>query len=302
MRLDGRVYLVTGGNRGLGFFTALRLAEGGASVVLGCRNAERARSAVRAIQVKVSGASVSTLPLDLAKPASIAAAGRRVRDFERLDGLIENAGLVHFPRARHETPEGLELIRATNFYGHFALTAAALPVLERTPGSRIVTLGSLSVLAARPRLDDLQLARHYNGLHAYALSKVATASFGFELDRRLRASGSGIRALVAHPGYAISGRTRRVPGVNEPSRLTRFLDNFQAPIAQSKERGAAPIVRAATDQEARGGDYYAPLYGLRGPAVRRRPPRVVTDPVLATAIWADAEAVTGARVDLRGNG
>lgn len=291
--LAGRVYLVTGGNRGLGFFTSLRLVERGASVVLGCRNPERARAAVRAIQLKVPGAAVTTLPLDLARPASVAAVGERLQGFERLDALVENAGLVHFPRGRHETPEGVELIRASNFYGHFALTAAALPVLERTEGSRIVTLGSLSVLVARPRLDDLQLEHGYGGFQAYALSKLATASFGFELDRRLRAAGSGIRALVAHPGYAISGRTRRVPGVNEPSRVTRFLDNVQAPIAQSKERGAEPVVRAVTDPDARGGDHYGPLLGMRGRAARTRPPRLATDPALAAAIWSDAEAVTG---------
>lgn len=291
--LADRVIVVTGGNRGLGFFTALRLAERGASIVLASRNAERAGAAVHAIQVAVPGAAATTLPLDLAEPRSVAAAGERLRDFERLDAVVENAGLVHFPRRRHETPDGLELIRATNFYGHFALTAAALPVLERTEGSRVVTLGSLSVLGARPRLDDLQLRRRFGAFHAYALSKLATSSFGFELDRRLRAARSGIRAIVAHPGYAISGRTRWVPGVNEPSRLTRLLDNLQAPVAQSKETGARPVVRAVTDPDAQGGDYYGPLLWLRGRAVKARPPGIVTDRALAAAIWADAEAATG---------
>src|SRR5690606_19005487 len=154
--------------------------------------------------------------------------------------------------------DGLELIAATNFFGHFALTAAAVPALERTPGSRVVSLGSIASMLVSLRTDDLQLTRRYSSWQAYAQSKIMLSSFGFELDRRLRAQGSGIRSLVAHPGYSISGRTPRVPGVNEPSRLKRFVDTLQSPFTQGKNQGADPVLMAITDPDAAGGSFVGP--------------------------------------------
>ena len=102
------------------------------------------------------------------------------------------------------------------------------PTLAQTPGSRVVMLGSLASRLSTFRVDDLQLVRGYSGWRAYAQSKIAVQVFGFELDRRLRLARSGVISLVAHPGYSISGRTPRIRGVNEPTRMTRFVDNLQA--------------------------------------------------------------------------
>lgn len=147
----------------------------------------------------------------------------------------------------------------------------------------------------RPHLDDLQ-SRRYRPFHAYAQSKIMLQSFGFELDRRLRSAGSGVRSLSAHPGYAISGRTPRVPGVNEPRRFKRFRDALQAPVAQGKDRGALPIVRAATDPAAFENDgpvYYGPRWMLKGDAERETPAAVTTRRDVAELIWAEAERATG---------
>lgn len=289
----GKVVAVTGANAGIGFWTAYQLAGTGASVLLLARNAERADAAAQAIRAHIPAADLTVVPLDVADLASVRDAGARLAELPRLDVLVNNAGIVHAPRHREQTVDGLELVTGTNFFGAFALTAAALPALERTPGSRVVSLGSLSTLLVRLNTDDLQLERHYSSWSAYATSKIMLTSFAFELNRRLEARGSATRSLVAHPGYSISGRTRTVPGVNEPSRFTRFIDTLQTPFTQSKEHGAWPIVRAAIDPDAAGGSFHGPRYLIKGEPVAATPARVTRDPRIASAIWAEAEVATG---------
>ncbi|MCP2031457.1 NAD(P)-dependent dehydrogenase (short-subunit alcohol dehydrogenase family) [Okibacterium sp. HSC-33S16] len=293
----GRVAAVSGANAGIGFWTAYALAGTGASVQLLARNPERADAAMRAIRAHVPSADLTVVPLDVADLASVREAGSRLADLPRLDVLVNNAGIVHAPKRRDQTADGLELVTGTNFFGAFALTAAALPALERTPGSRVVSLGSLATLLVRLNTDDLQQERgRYSGWTAYASSKVMLSSFGFELDRRLVARGSVTRSLVAHPGYSISGRTRTVPGVNEPSRLDRFVDILQTPFTQSKERGAEPVVRAAIDPAAEGGTFYGPKYLVKGESVELKPAQATRDPRVAAAVWAEAEVATGVQL------
>ena len=289
----GKVAAVTGANAGIGFWTAYQLAGTGASVLLLTRNSKRADAAARAIRAHVPTADLTVMPLDVADLASLRDAGARLADLPRLDVLVNNAGIVHAPRHRERTADGLELVTGTNFFGSFALTAAALPALERTPGSRVVSLGSLASMLVRLNTDDLQQERRYSSWNAYAYSKIMISSFGYELDRRLVARGSATRSLVAHPGYSISGRTRAVPGVNEPSRLDRFVDTLQTPFTQSKEDGAWSIVRAAIDPSAEGGTFYGPRYLVKGEPVVMKPARITTDERVAAAIWAEAEVATG---------
>jgi NAD(P)-dependent dehydrogenase (short-subunit alcohol dehydrogenase family) len=289
---QGRVVAVTGANAGIGFWTSLALADAGASVLLACRDLRRADAASRAIRARVPDADLTVLRLDTADLSSVRAAGEHLAGLERLDALVNNAGVVHPPRRRVETSDGLELIAATNFFGAFALTAAALPALERTTGSRVVSLGSIASWLVSLRLDDLQLERRYTGWRAYAQSKILLSSFGFDLDRRLRTRGSGIRSFVAHPGYSISGRTARVPGVNEPSHGKRFVDSLQSPFSQGKERGAESVVRAVADPDAVGGTFFGPRYLMKGEAHEAWAAPVTIDRGVAQAIWAEAEVAT----------
>ena len=290
----GRVVAVTGANAGIGFWTSYALAGAGASVLLLCRNSDRADAAARAIRAHVPDADLSVVQLDTADLASVRTAGAQLAGLDRLDALVNNAGIVHPPRRRVQTADGLELIAATNFFGAFALTAAALPALERTPGSRVVSLGSIASTLVSLRLDDLQLSRRYSGWQAYAQSKILLSSFGYELDRRLQQQGSGIRSLVAHPGYSISGRTPTVPGVNEPSRAKRFVDGLQAPFTQGKDRGAQSVVRAVADPDAAGGTFFGPRYRVKGAPHEARPAHITTDEQVARAIWAEVEVATRA--------
>ncbi|KQW08610.1 hypothetical protein ASC66_05585 [Leifsonia sp. Root4] len=301
----GKTIVVTGANAGLGFFTSEQLARAGASVVLACRNQSRADAAARAIRARVPGAAVGTLALDVASLDSVRAASAELLNLERIDGLVLNAGIVHPPRRREFSADGLELVLATNYLGHFALTAELLPALLRTPGSRVVALGSMISRLLDSPLDDLQLAGGYQPWRAYAQSKIAMQVFGFELDRRLRAASASVAsaeaaghpartsAFVAHPGYSIGGRTPRVAGVNEPSRLKRFVDNLQAPITQGKDRGAWSIVRAVADPAAHGGQYWGPRYIIKGQPRLQAPSATSLDRAIAERVWRESEALTG---------
>ncbi|TFD84491.1 SDR family NAD(P)-dependent oxidoreductase [Cryobacterium lactosi] len=296
---SGRTFVVTGANSGLGYFTGEQLAGAGAHVVLACRNPAKAAAAAVAIRGRVAGASVSTLEVDLADLTSVRRAAERMLEFPQLHGLILNAGIVHPPTDRSVSLDGTELVLATNYTGHFLLTSLVLPVLQQTPGSRVVSLGSLITRLLDSSLEDLQLETTYNGGKAYAQSKIAMQVFGFELDRRLRSAGldgpAGVQSLVAHPGYSISGLTPGIRGVKEVSRAKRFVDTLQGFVgAQGKNTGAWSTVRAAIDPAATGGQYYGPRFLTRGVPTVQHPTRTSLDRGIADRLFARTEALVGA--------
>jgi NAD(P)-dependent dehydrogenase (short-subunit alcohol dehydrogenase family) len=301
----GRTFVVTGANAGLGYFTSEQLAAAGASVVLACRNPAKSAAAVAAIRGRVPGADVSTLQLDVADLGSVRAAAERMLELPRLDGLVLNAGIVHPPVDRQVSLDGTELVLATNYTGHVLLAGLLLPALQRTPGSRVVSLGSLITRLMDSALDDLQLEVSYTNWKAYAQSKIAMQVFGFELDRRLRAAGlggpAGVQSLVAQPGYSISGLTPGIRGVNEVGRQKRFVDTLQGFVgAQGKDAGAWPTVRALIDPDARGGQYYGPSLLTRGRPVLQRPTRTSLDRGVATRLFARTEHLLDTEFPLPG--
>lgn len=300
--LTGRTAVVTGANKGIGFFTGAALAGAGAHVVLACRDVERADAAARAIRARCARdgvrASVEVLQLDTSSLDSVAAAARALVDRERIDLVVANAGVVHPPQTRQTTVDGNELVLGTNFLGHFALLAGLMPALRRSSGARVVSLGSMATRLSSLLLDDLQLERSYAPWRAYAQSKIAVESFGFELDRRMRAAELDATSVVAHPGYSISGRTPRVPGVNEPSRMTVFADSLQAPFTQGKDRGARSVLAAATHPHAVGGSYWGPRWRVKGAPVKQDPAWVCADPAVAQRVWEFAEQATGLRFEV----
>ncbi|MFT4230345.1 MAG: SDR family NAD(P)-dependent oxidoreductase [Microbacterium sp.] len=296
--LAGRRYLVTGSNAGLGFFSSEQLARAGAHVVMTGRNPNRLAAARAAITARLADAGlhadVETLLLDTSNLGSIRAAAATARARRGLDGLLLNAGIVHPPRRRETTPDGHEVVFATNVLGPFAL-AGELLVSLASAGGRMVWIGSLSTSMWAYDPVDPQLVDGYTAWRAYVQSKVATTVLGIEADRRLREAGVRVGSVVAHPGYSTSGRTPRVAGVNEPNRLGRFADNLQAPFSQSKEHGAWALVRALVDPDAEGGDYWGPRWRVHGEPARQAPPGIARHPDVAARVWEACEAATGVR-------
>ena len=256
-----RSFVVTGGSRGIGYFVAEQLAAAGHRVVIAARSQKRADVAAASIARHVPAAEIDFVELDTASLDSVAAAAEQLGP---IDGLALNAGLTSPTQGRELTVDGLERVMATNYIGHFALTARLFPKLTTT--ARVVAMGSMSTRLVRADVENLQqLDGPYSSSKAYAYSKHAMQAFGFELDRRLRASGSGIRALVAHPGFALDVQAPRRPGINDQvSAKNRLGQQLLRPMTQGKDAGAAAMVRALTDPEVQGGEYYGPPNGLKG--------------------------------------
>ncbi len=184
-----RTVIITGANSGLGAVTARELARAGAEVILAVRNTGKGEAAAQ----QMSG-DVEVRQLDLQDLASV----RQFADgVDRVDVLINNAGIMAGPYA--VTANGFESQIGTNHLGHFALTNLLLPKLT----DRVVTVSSIMHRMGVVKLDDLNWQRRrYRPWLAYAQSKIANLLFTGELQRRLAAVSSPLRALAAHPGYS----------------------------------------------------------------------------------------------------
>ncbi|MGW6601704.1 oxidoreductase [Streptomyces sp. NPDC055036] len=273
---SGRTAVVTGGNSGIGLATVQALAAAGAPVVLAVRDPERGEAAAAGVH-----GSVEVRRLDLADLASVrefAAAWRGA-----LDVLINNAGVMNTPESR--TKDGFETQFGTNHLGRFALSNLLLPHIT----DRVVTVSSEAhKKPGTPRIhfDNLGLTGEYRPRTAYSQSKLANLLFTLELQRRLAAAHSPVRALAAHPGWATTNLQR-----HGGSALSRAVMRI---VAQDSGAGALPTLYAAV-QDLPGASYVGP--DGRG-EVRGRPTLVgrsaaASDPAVARHLWAVSEELTG---------
>lgn len=290
---EGRIFLVTGGNAGIGYFAAEQLAAAGAIVILGSRDRAKAEAAMASIRSRVPGAHVRHLQLDLADLSSLKTAVDRL-DLDHLDAVVHNAGVALDDPPRRETEDGHELMFGTNHLGHFALTQWLAPLLCAAPAGRIVTVGSFAARSERLDLDDLQSTQDYRPKRAYGRSKLAQMCFGFELDRRLRAVGSTVLSVVAHPGGALDSLTPSRPPVSVTTPGERLRALPSALLVQGKDAGAWPVVRAVLDMEVQGGQLWGPrVFGLRGIPRREPVPSHMADPAVAARLWATSGELVG---------
>ncbi|MDT5143578.1 MAG: hypothetical protein QOI79_2941 [Mycobacterium sp.] len=285
----GRVAVVTGANTGLGYETALALAEHGAHVVLAVRNLDKGKDAAARITAKGPRGEVALQELDLTSLESVRAAARQLRaDHEHIDLLINNAGVMWTPKST--TKDGFELQFGTNHLGHFAFTGLLLDRLLPVAGSRIVTVSSVGHrIRADIHFDDLQWERRYSRVAAYGQAKLANLLFTYELQRRLASHGTTI-AAAAHPGGANTELAR-----NLPAPLAPVVSLLLPLTAQDPASGALPTLRAATDPAVLGAQYYGP----DGFAEQRGYPKIVAsskkshDAGLQRRLWTVSEELTG---------
>ncbi|MFD6188862.1 SDR family NAD(P)-dependent oxidoreductase [Streptomyces sp. NPDC060275] len=290
---EERNFLVTGGNAGIGYFAAEQLATTGALVVIGSRNPAKADAALASIRSRVPGARVRHLYLDLADLPSLKTAADSL-DLGRLDAVVHNAGVALDDPPRRRTKDGHELMFGTNHLGHYALTRWLAPLLSAAPAGRVVTVGSFAARSERLDLDDLQSTRDYRPKRTYGRSKLAQMCFGFELDRRLRAVGSTVLSVVAHPGGALDSLTPPRPPVSTTTPGERLRGLPAALMVQGKDAGAWPVVRAVLDSEVQGGQLWGPrVFGLRGRPRREPVPAHMADPAVAAQLWAAGAELTG---------
>ncbi|WP_414938695.1 SDR family NAD(P)-dependent oxidoreductase [Amycolatopsis sp. cmx-11-51] len=270
-RAEGKTFLVTGGNAGIGYFTAEQLAGSGATVLLGSRNAAKAAAAMTSIRSRVPDTSLGHLRLDLSDLASLKSSVDTL-EIERLDAVVCNAGVLLENQPRRETADGHELTFATNHLGHFVLVHHLMPLLEAAEAGRVVTTGSFVGKSAKLDLDDLQSKRDY---------------------QPKRAAGSTALSVVNHPGGALDSLTPPRPVHAAPSGR-KFPAGL---LLHGKEAGAWPAVRAVLDPDVRGGEMFGPrVFGLRGEP-RLEPVRgKLADTALAARLWAASVGLIGVEV------
>ena len=292
----GSTFAVTGATAGIGYFVAEQLASTGAEVVLMGRDRVKLDTAKREILRRVPAALLSDVLVDLSDLASVRAAGASLGARPRLDGLVANAGIISVGKHRRTTAQGHELAVGTNHLGHFALIGAAMPALERTPASRIISTGSYITGRIPFDPDDLLSEKTFHPRRAYAQSKHATEIFGFELDRRLRQAGSTTSSIVAHPGGALDQMTPHRLGIGGASGPMRLAFSLGRGFAHGKHHGAESLVVAALDQTVSGGSYIGPRRRTHGRPVVAVPPASSIDPALGVELWRRSEELTGTRM------
>ena len=232
--------------------------------------------------------------LDLAELASVRKFGEAEATRGPIDLLMNNAGVMLVPR-REMTVDGFEMHMGVNHLGHVALTALLLPALAAAPAGRVVSLSSTAHRAA-PRLDrSLNQTGRYSPMGAYGQSKLATLLFGLELDRRLRAVGSAVTSVIAHPGWSA---TELMARDDHPGLVTAFSRKATAILGSSATEGARSQIAAAIDLSIPGGSFIGPAFGLRGRPHRSSMNSAASDPRSAAWLWDVSNGLTGAEFDL----
>ena len=274
----GKVALVTGGTSGIGKATAMALAAMGADVVVVGRDRERGERAAEEIRAQTGG-RVDLALADLSSQAEVRNLAEEFkRRYDRLDVLVNNAGLVQSTRT--ETVDGLESTFAINHLAPFLLTNLLLDVLKKSAPSRVVTVSSEAERWGNIDFDDLQSKKKYRGFPVYGMTKLANIMFTYELAERLE--GTGVTATCMHPG-AVNTRF----GTSNRGPMTLLFRLFK-PFMRTPDQGADTVIWLASSPEAEGlsGRYYADRKPLE-------PKKIANDPAACRRLWEESERLTG---------
>lgn len=289
----GRTAVVTGANTGVGLEVARGLATLGATVVLACRNTEAAAAARHDILRSAPAARIDVVQLDVSDLASVRSCADELRaGYPVIDILVNNAGVMH--QTRQLTVDGFEGDFGTNFLGPFALTGLLLDRVLASEAGRIIAVSSKTHRSGRIAFDDLTLEGSFTAGVAYTQSKLAQLMACYELQRRLESVGSPTISLAAHPGGTRTSILREQSGAVRWvfNRRARYLTGW---FTQGPAAGALPMLRAATDPAAVGGQFYGPggRFEQIGPPVLVRAAGRAQDVDAQQRLWKVAEELTG---------
>jgi NAD(P)-dependent dehydrogenase (short-subunit alcohol dehydrogenase family) len=241
---DQQVMLVTGSTSGLGREVARRLASQGAHVIVHGRNRERGMELVAEIEAEGRG-SARFYAADFASFDQVRAFAEAIlRDYHRLDVLVNNAGVGSTPNERQLSEDGHEYRFQVNYLSSFLLTHMLMPRLLASTPSRIVNVSSL---AQRPiDFDDVMIEHNFSGGRAYAQSKLAQVMFTFDLAEQL--AGTGVIVNSLHPATYMPTGMVASAGVQP-----------RATIGE----GADAVMQLITSMELEGGQFFRGLQPSR---------------------------------------
>jgi NAD(P)-dependent dehydrogenase (short-subunit alcohol dehydrogenase family) len=265
--MDGKVCIVTGANAGIGKATAVGLAQRGATVVMVCRSAERARLARQEIIDRSGSQAVHLLLADLASQNDIRQLAQTLLDqFPQIHVLINNAAII--PLRRSVSVDDVELQLAVNHLAPFLLTNLLLDRLKASAPARVITVSSGVHRGATINFDDLQSERRYHHTNVYSMTKLMNVLFTRELARRLQ--GSSVTAYSLHPGVPSTKLSAHYAGRegHERASFPELMDAAQTSI----------YLATAPDIEHLSGDYFANSQVQQSTAV-------ANDPTLAQKLW-----------------
>lgn len=285
--LSGKTILITGANSGLGLEAATILGSKGAEVIMAVRNLKKGEEALAKIKGLYPKAKVELMQLDLSDFDSIRNFANKFHArYKTLDVLMNNAGVMN-PVKRELTKQGFEIQFGTNHLGHFLLTGLLLDVLKNTPGSRVVTQSSIMhKIKADIHFDDLNWEKRYDKVEAYSQSKLANLLFTYQLNNLLKANKANVIAVASHPGYTDTNLQ------NTSGLMVSIMNKL---IAQRVDMGTLPILRAATEKELTGAEYFGPtkMMETRGYPEKVESSEKSRDAEMAKKLWAVSEKLTG---------
>ncbi|WDF55598.1 oxidoreductase [Mucilaginibacter sp. KACC 22063] len=288
---ESKTVLITGANSGLGLQAAMVLSAKGAHVIMTARNIEKGQEAIAGIKRKFPNAKIELMHMDLADFDSIRKFSVEFHhQYSQLDILINNAGIMS-PKHREATKQNMEVQFGVNHLGHFLLTGLLLDVLKNTPHSRVVVQSSNAhhekFMKPAIHFDDLNWEKSYNRFQSYSQSKLANLLFAYELDRKLKANQLDMIVTAAHPGWTKTNLQNSMGFF-----VTRILNNI---IGQDLPTGTLPILRAATEENLKGKEYFGPtrMNGLRGNPELVKSSNLSYDQALAKKLWEVSEKITG---------
>jgi NAD(P)-dependent dehydrogenase (short-subunit alcohol dehydrogenase family) len=264
--------LVTGATDGLGKRVAGELAAKGTTVLLHGRSPERLEATLEELRGQTSSQKVGSYVADFSSLGAVRdLADRILSEYDRLDMLVNNAGII--VQERKESEDGYELTFAVNYLSHFLLTRLLLPLLKDSAPARVVNVASAG--QSPIDFDDPMLERGYDAMSAYSMSKLAQIMFTFELAERL--SGTGVSVNALHPASLMD--TKMV------------LDTFGYTMS-TVEEGSEAVVRLVISQEVEGvtGRYFD---GTR----EARANRQAYDKEARQTLWELSEELCGRPLD-----
>ena len=276
--------LITGGNAGIGRATAVALAKAGNAVVITSRSKVKGQEAVATIRREAGHSEVHFLTCDLANLASVRTMAQQYQSqFGPLDTLINNAGLI--TDKLQWTQDGFEMQIGVNHLGHFLLTSLLLPLLQNSPEARIINVSSKAHYNGRIRFDSFRGElgpEKYNGMAAYAQSKLANILFTKELARRY----PGITSHSLHPGVVGTSIAEK----NDNKLLWRWGWKLFSPFMLTPAKGARTSVFLASHPKAleSNGQYFDKQRAVT-------PDPLAKDVTLAMKLWDKSAELTSVR-------
>lgn len=295
--LRGKVAVITGANGGLGLASATALAGAGAHVVMAARNQVKAKAAHDEIKATHPEASLEIVQLDLCSLDSVRRAAETISSkHPKIDILINNAGLMALPERR--TDDGFEMQFGVNHLGHWVFTSGLLKSLLAADAARVVTVTSTAHHIGRAvNPDNPNLEGNYGPWKAYGQAKLANFHFAIGLQQEFAKRGLNAQSLVAHPGMShtnLQVHTVDQGGGGWSAPMWKWL---AANTGMEPADGALPQLRAATDPDARGGEFYCPRYVNNGPPLRRPILRRIGLQKAIDTLWLVSEKMTGTQLE-----